>query len=60
MCDIVSRGGNSLCGGVDIFKVNDWGRMNDWDDGEGILIGDGCFYGLWMLVYEGRDELYTF
>ena len=24
-----SVGGGSQCGGVDRFKVNDWGRMND-------------------------------
>ena len=30
--------------------MNNWGRMNDWDDGEGILVGDGYFWGLGMLV----------
>ena len=50
------RGGNRWCGCVDWLKVYEWGRINDWDEEEGILVGDG---GLWIWVCGGREELYT-
>ena len=37
--------------------MNDWKRINDWGEMEGILAGDGSW---WMLVCGGSEGLYTF
>ena len=58
--------GCSICGkscwdGVDGFWLKDWGRINDWVDGEGILAVDRdcwmfviCFKCWWFVGNEER------
>lgn len=39
--------------GVDQISVNDWDSINDWGEGDGVLISDAFFWEEGILLYGG-------